>query len=1086
MAKHQLCTQRSLVVAVGGEKCVRFSAEAVCASPVLQMLAADELGAEAACEPAECDNDDADVDDDDRPHADEAIPMHPPFGRDASGAARALRVAARVFLPGGLPLALRWEKDNPQGLAEAVAVLHCAQFLDMRLLVDAACDEIAHALAHQCADSAQVAELFFVKKLRRDDDEALRAAAARTEEAQRLVDEAKTVMLGTRALLFAEAWSDAASPLSALPSDAMREVLHRADVFVRSDNGVKELLASVAPAPGSPTKDGTATVCADGDLEEFEQRLAQQVFVPVFGSDDDTVTSKNAVCYSMDVVVARWQRYSGSVLLLMALAAHATAELADVNVRIRAIGGLKLLACECQLRLQLCVLKVLLDILAASRYAGGALLEGSGNRASSQVTSPTNNNNAAPPAAEATAAAEASSTQLVADAVQRMGIDGAWQVRIAACEALEALSARGHAQTVAGLTAVADHGYFEVRAAVAASLGRLASPSDAGARAALVTSMGDDDWRVRDAACKALVALAVREALQDSGPGSQGSVGPDLIYAMCEKFTHKSSDVRRTVRTCLWQLMSECDTVGTACNIVPALCRPAPGKRVSLLRRPVAEVRGVVIEALGDALGVVAEALSSPSLSVERRACLQDVLQEALGTVSRALADKSNLVRKAAAVALGMPGVHGSPLPAHARGYAVSLAADVISKGANSSCIDEALEVVVACGDRGNQAAVDAVLRALEAVSVPIATQKTAAAALAAVAAPGDLAATAVMVRLLDSSDTQDAAFRALEQISLGSADDVNAIAAIANDKNSSLQMKRSAMRCLARTAQRGSAEAMDCAISALDGTDSLLRAEAISVVVRTAEPGDVAAKALVAARLGDDDTEVQRRAVDACASIVERGDVQMVTMLVSYVVGNEFCLRQMALKTVQHICGLGDRLVLDTVLPWCDHGNWPTRHKALEALGALALPGDEAVLAVAKKRITDADKNCRQTACEVLGKLAEVGDQEIVDLLLKTLEDDSSWLVRDAAGSALAKVATEAQTTMLHGMATRGAADDVGRVAIEALEEIRCRDSPKAAAVASGEPHCNLGGYPAGAAYQSFVSNAEGRSWRFLSPPVL
>lgn len=969
-ALHMGLPSEGVCVRPADGSCVWFSPDAVAASAVLRVLAAEEL-AEGPAPVA--------------PAVQLAVPVPPLCSQGCALAHCGLQQAASAFQPGGFPLALRWDVGDVEGLARAVAVFICAQFLDAPLLAKAARDEFAVALAMRCGDAAEVAALFEVGP--KDDKQIVggkrpleQSKVEQHLDVQDLV--ARAPALGERGRQFAEVWACGRSPLAGLPEECIRDVLQRADAWVRGDPGVCELLCSIGR--GEP---GAQAITVEED-------------------------ALSGLCHAIDIISARSHRYRGSSLILAGLSMLAAAERNPPELRLRAVGALARVARPGDLR----VAQTLHEVILASRDSGGALFEGKAITVTDQ-------------------SAELHIESPVAAAARRMQLDAAWQVRVAACAALVDVAEVGSTDAVQVLCTAVGHGYFEVRVAATRALGRIAHAGDREAASALVAALSDDDWRVRETAVVALTHL-VLGAAQERGPGPQDT--GDLIPAICDQLGHRSADVRQSARAVLQRLIAEGDRLRTACVVLLGLTHAAPGRRVPLLRRPMPEVRCAAVEVLGDALGELSAAWAA-DLSEPREGWLEEAIAVGLTQATRALMDRNAVVRHAAALTLG--GFRGDrTLPAIWRERIARAALDTIAllKKAPGVSPEEALEVLRANAVRGNHAAVAVVMDALQQRGALAGVRRTAAAALTSLVHPGDLTAVNALLGALHETDASvwDELFRGVEAIANGEAFEVEAVTGIALDEAAPIPLRCRALLCLARVARSGNVQAMHCAIVTLGSSDPRLRAEALGLVQRVAEPGDTAAKALVAARLGDCDAEVCKRAMDACESIAGNDDTHMIEALIEHIVGGEFCLRQMAVRTLQRVARQGHPSMLSKLLPWAEQGHWPQRQAALEALAVLAPRGDQTAVAMLMQRASDSDGTCRQTACEVLGHVAAPGDEAAILVLIDRLED-SNWLVRDAAGTALAKVVTRKHIPALEKLVER-VAEDARCVAEDALRAAR------------------------------------------------
>mmetsp|Transcript_5350 Transcript_5350/g.20165 ORF Transcript_5350/g.20165 Transcript_5350/m.20165 type:complete len:1036 (+) Transcript_5350:158-3265(+) len=977
-----------LVVSSPGGPRILMPLAAVEASPVLRTLATDELA-------------------DGGPQADAHVPMVPiplEFGGGSGATECGLQGVAAAFQPGGFPLCLRWRQGDMVGIAAAVATLSCAQFLDMPLLTERACDEFAVALAICCADADEVSAYFDVQSEAEASvcvaDGMSRSGCTSTdttEEEHALM--AKGPALGNRGRSFIYIWSCGRSPLAQLPAECLQQIVERADAMVRTDNGVCELLA-LAPA---------STL-----LDAVPPQEALGADAPATTLAPEDAASAADVCHALDIILARSQRYKGSTLVLAALASHAVSERNAPHLRVRAVRALAHVANVGDAPTSV----ALRDIISASHDSGGALFE------EAECSSPTN--------------ARASGESPVQAAARRMRLDGAWQVRAVACEALVDIATTGDRDAVDVLSRATEHGFFEVRLAAVTALGRIASTGDLEAAMTLVRAVCDDDWRVREAAVEALAKLHVREASCTAEEGQSLGLAIQLVPAICDHLGNRSADVAQSARAALRCLAEKGNRQVTARAIVRGVSQAVPGRRVPLLRRPIPEVRRAAVDVLGDALQTLSFASAGMQVGASDCVSVQESLEVGLREATRVLSDRSSFVRHAAASALG-GFARNVPFPPDTRKQIVRMALDVLQapKTPCSSWPEEAFEVLRSNATPGDQSVIEVAEFALRQLEAPCRVRRLAARTIGSLATPGDVEASKCLLAVIydADADVREEVFRALESVCLGSAAEVEAIAEAAADTAASVQVRCRALQCLSRMAPSGSSVAMKCAIDTLSSNIALLRAEALGVVVRIAEPGDTAAKALVAARLGDNDQEVCRRAMDACETIAEHGDLDVVDALVEHIVG-ESCLRQVAVRTLQRVCRRGDPAVLSRLLPWLEQGHWPQRQAALEAFAELSAPGDKLAIEAVMQRLSDGDETCRQTACEVLGKVAQPGDESVVSMLILKLHD-SSWLVRDAAGHALAKLATLDQLAKFE-QEVESIADDIRGMVLETLAAAR------------------------------------------------
>eukprot|EP00931_Biecheleriopsis_adriatica_P015991 TRINITY_DN11948_c0_g1_i1.p1 TRINITY_DN11948_c0_g1~~TRINITY_DN11948_c0_g1_i1.p1 ORF type:complete len:1322 (+),score=297.34 TRINITY_DN11948_c0_g1_i1:15-3980(+) len=639
-----------LLVSVAGHKGVLLPPAAVEASPVLGTLTAEDLA--ESCGPEK-----------------HGVPL-PNFGVDPLAASQALQQVSQAFQSGGFPLALRWLPGDAAGLAAGVAVLHCAQFLDMPVLAVAARDELAVTLAYRCSSAKEVSLMFGTScSTEGESHEGLDVLASDCLHALGLS------VLGERGRELVALWAGGRSPISALPSECLEDMLLQAGGWVLEDPGVCELLqpfrrivlngseacSDDETATAATTAASTSTLEAScfaspedksallgiGDLKEIASQVAsaadaKDVSPPVTAADakarrleDDTIS------HALDIVMAHSQRYVGSSLVVAAAAAQALREYAPQALRIRAVKAVLQVASRGD--------DVAVALLSNIILNGLETAEERNSVECLEVAS------TAPPRAEA------ANVKLAVN----LGLDASWQLRKLTCEAMASLAHPGDASVVAVLVQACRHGFFEVRAAAVCSLGLVALPSNEAVANALVEALEDDDWSVRAEAGDALSSLACGRPPPDaSGPDASESSAADnqtrlrknavstavgLVPHILERLIHKNSDVRQAARVAVRKLGVRCqDPRAVAAEAARSVSQAAPGRRVPLWKRPSAEVRAAAVEVMGDALLALGAYAEADPAAFEVLECLE-----------RALVDRSASVRCAASVALGQPGASG-------------------------------------------------------------------------------------------------------------------------------------------------------------------------------------------------------------------------------------------------------------------------------------------------------------------------------------------------------------------------------------------------------------------------------------------
>eukprot|EP00747_Dinoflagellata_sp_TGD_P220336 gnl/TRDRNA2_/TRDRNA2_92343_c0_seq1.p1 gnl/TRDRNA2_/TRDRNA2_92343_c0~~gnl/TRDRNA2_/TRDRNA2_92343_c0_seq1.p1 ORF type:complete len:1120 (+),score=248.50 gnl/TRDRNA2_/TRDRNA2_92343_c0_seq1:393-3362(+) len=953
----------------------------------------------------------------------------------------------------------------------AVDLLCAAQYLDLGILSEAATVDFAVAIAISCASGDDAAALFG------DSTEADLPAVDIWEsgEAETLLREAAP-LLGERGRRVLKAWTNPRCEFSRLPPDCIRDILVSADALVREDAGVSELLAVSSGCSDRRCEDQVfPDLCNEGSPDSSDMRSIGRrvevdgIFLPVVwppGGLEEDYTRQREVCHAMEVVHARCPRYRGSRRIVAALSSLAVPEHGTLSLRMQAIRTLRLIALPGDL-----IARRALLLVIASRCPDSLLLGLGG--ASYNVE-------------QADASAPGCVESPTTAAARRMSVDGAWQLRAAACVALEALAAPEDEEVLEALAGLVQHSYFEVRRAAVQALRCLTRPANSGATTALAAALGDDDWRVRDEAGEALGCLAAAAGPDVGGPAGAAA---DLVCMVCGWLVNDNPDVRQSARSALRVLTQHCGAQATANALVRATSRPDECG-ISLLMHPTCELRAAVVQALGDALstlaasvnkagtqlscsqataGTVAESETGNAIDEVAEAETSNAIEEVLRAVSGALLDSSSLVRRFCAEALVTASAAGNSkaptvdIRQRVAMLAMETAAAAAAHGPECSEAEEtALEVLGATASRGDDAAVAVAVAALQRPSALPSARRAAAVALGTLTAPENDGTVAVaLAEALRDTEVQREAAAALERLPVvpampmleqpvlpdeeielpGGADEVETLLSVASDSEAPTTGRRCALRCLRRVAQQGNSAVLAAMLILLESPDAGIRGDALCVVARVAEPGDERAKNPVIAALDDSEPEVRARAVAACEALAERGDLHMADAIAAHVVGVEHCQRQAALRTLQLISGDGHHppAMVHAVIPWLTHGHWPRRQAALEALPVLARRGDPQVIEAVLRRLNDSDETCRYMACEVLGQIAVVGDAVAVEHLLGALVDDKSWLVRQAASEALGNVAATSQAALLEALVEHPD-HEVSMAAEEALTAIQSR----------------------------------------------
>lgn len=953
--------------------CVCMSETAVAASPILQTLISDDL--EDTCHDQ---------------------PVIFPFesGCGAAATRHGLQEVVKAFNPGGFPLALRWQHGETERLATAVATFNCAQFLDMPILTSAARDEFAVALAVRCANVDEVSQIF-------DAGEPIASSDANLDQQQRILLLPSAISLGDRGRRFLSIWLSGKSSLAHIPCEGLGQILARANTLMYSDLGVAEILYA---APGVESGRFSEDIAIGRRVEASDKKADNKTELPdgFFVSD---------LVRAIDVVMARSDRYLGSSVVTEALVIHSRSERNLPFVRVRAVEALAKIAS----RGDVSVSDALRDIIMGSNHAG---MPNSEEEAFMEDTR------------DVVSPAKA--------AARRMRLDAAWQVRVAACEALVSTTCVADAKIVDVLVSAARHAFFKVRLAAVNALSRTGDASNHAAAAAFVSAIGDEDWRVRDAAVEALSSLYA--------PGTDGAVTafPDasdsikqLVPTICELVGHRSADIRQTARSAISVLARRSRPSSVTQGVLIGLTTPVSTRRVPVLRRPIAAVRQVAVEILGDRIRLFCgEPCSSNHAAHPQESEAENILRSCLREVVRLLGDRSPIVRQSAAIALGCFG-RSSPLPQSVRCQICQIILDEcqICKIAHYS--SDKLEVLKANAEKGNPAAITLALDALSMDTAEPEVHCAAVSLLDSLALPGDSSVSMHLLRALRAAGNfpKEDILHAIHNVCSGSPNEVEEVARIAADESIALDLRRQALQCLGKLATVGDVAAMGCAEMVLQGSKADLRAEALGVIVRVGVPGDAAARALVAAHLHDKDLHVRRCAIEGCEKVLRYEDTDVIEALVEHVVNAEFCLRQVAVKTLSRGAP-GHPLVISSLLRSLDKGHWPQRQGALSALPDLASRGDEVTLSAVVQRVTDSAETCRQTACEVLARLACVGDEVAFGALLQRLHDQS-WLVRVAAAVSLAKIATPSQVERFDAEVST-VADDVKKMVTDAFANTR------------------------------------------------
>jgi HEAT repeat protein len=426
------------------------------------------------------------------------------------------------------------------------------------------------------------------------------------------------------------------------------------------------------------------------------------------------------------------------------------------------------------------------------------------------------------------------------------------------------------------------------------------------------------------------------------------------------------------------------------------------------------------VEAIGDAVKFLVCLDDSQSQSPNSRN--DSALEEGVRAICGCLSDRSDLVRRA--VLQSLNAWVSSEIPGKVSKQIMELAiaaADADSSGGSS---EEALHVLGAVAQRGDELATGAACKSLSSPRASPKVRLAAVTVLGQVAAKGNAHASTALVRSLcdPDVDVERAAFHALKSVVESSAeelaDDIDrykfSLIAIVSDLEAASRCRGYALQCLTWVAHRGDSATLTCAMSALTSADSELRCYALGLIARVAEPGDAVVEDAVVARLSDSDVQVCERALGVCEVLINCSDGHVVDAIAALVVSPEYCVRQTGLRTLLRICGRGNNIATSRVLPWLDTGHWPQRRAALEALLEIAAPGDPEVLKRVLRHTDDNDALCRQMACEVLSKVAVPGDKLAIEALIIRIERDHDWVVREASKSSLKALVTSAEEPSL------------------------------------------------------------------------
>mmetsp|Transcript_16782 Transcript_16782/g.29944 ORF Transcript_16782/g.29944 Transcript_16782/m.29944 type:complete len:463 (-) Transcript_16782:2-1390(-) len=141
--------------------------------------------------------------------------------------------------------------------------------------------------------------------------------------------------------------------------------------------------------------------------------------------------------------------------------------------------------------------------------------------------------------------------------------------------------------------------------------------------------------------------------------------------------------------------------------------------------------------------------------------------------------------------------------------------------------------------------------------------------------------------------------------------------------------VRKAAVQCLARVAEKGDHFAVPLVISRLEDPDVATRCAALHSVSRMVEKGDHAATLAVGARLTDFSAEVRCAAVEALSHIAERGDSKTCALLKECLKDKDLVVRDLASEALSHLDadGSDSDLIFRSSLSWPPAHSWELPH---------------------------------------------------------------------------------------------------------------------------------------------------------------
>jgi HEAT repeat protein len=468
------------------------------------------------------------------------------------------------------------------------------------------------------------------------------------------------------------------------------------------------------------------------------------------------------------------------------------------------------------------------------------------------------------------------------------------------------------------------------------ALGRHAIPR-------LIQALQDEEWRVREAACKAL-----------------GEIGdPQAISYLAEAL----QDVDRDVR---WAACKALGEIGDP-QAIPHL--------IQALRNEEEWVREAACKALGEigdpqAISYLAEALQDVDGAVRWAACkaLGEIGDpQAIPHLLQALQDVDWDVRQAACKALGEIG-DPQAIP-----HLLQALQDVDWDVREAACW--------ALGRIGDPQAIPHLLQALQ--DVDGAVREAACWALGRIGDPQ------AIPHLIQALQDVDGAVRWAACWALGEIGDPQAIPPLLQ----ALQDVDGAVRQAACKAlgEIGDPQAISYLAEALQDVDRAVRQAACKAL---GEIGDPQAIPHLIQALQDKNAWVRSKACEALGRI---GDPQAIPHLIQALQDEKEWVRRAACWALGEI---GDPQVIPPLLQALQDVDWDVREAACWALGEI---GDPQAIPHLLQALQDEDEAVRGAACWALG---EIGDPQAIPHLLQALQD-VDYEVRFAACRALWRIST-------------------------------------------------------------------------------